>query len=291
MTLWFHLLAARSVIRRQRRAVLRMTLTSMAATLWCLVGGAWALASWRETEVMASQTIMELFVPAASEAEIISDLLRTLRQMPSIATVHTIDGASALRSFQQDVGIDSALTDMLTPPTVVRCTMRPSAVTTLHMSAVARACGYAFPSLAGVHWSREYVRAVERRRSDILAMGSVAGILSAVMFLLAILYAFRAELHAAEPDLRVGVLLGATSSFVATPHILVGGVAGALGLAAAGGVLAVAWPTLTQWAPWLTAVQTREITLMAAVLAVAGILVCWWQSISTVARRARAKRG
>jgi hypothetical protein len=64
MTLWFHLIAARSVLRRQPRAVVRMALTSMVATLWCLVGGIWAVASWRETQAMASETLMELFVPA-----------------------------------------------------------------------------------------------------------------------------------------------------------------------------------------------------------------------------------
>jgi cell division protein FtsX len=111
------------------------------------------------------------------------------------------------------------------------------------------------------------------------------------MFLLAILYAFRAELHRAEPDLNVGVLLGASSSFVAMPHVLVSTIAGALGLGIAAGILALAWPQMTAHASWLATVQPHEVVVMGSVLAVAGLLVCWWQSVSTVSRRTRAKRG
>ena len=291
MTLWFHLIAARSVLRRQPRAVVRMALTSMVATLWCLVGGIWAVASWRETQAMASETLMELFVPAEAAPDVIPGLLQTLRAMPSIGTVRVIDGDRMLRSFQKDVGIDATLTDMLQPPTVVRCTMTPAFVTMRHMTSSSDACKAAFPLLTGVHWSREYVYAIERRRADILVMGSVAAVLSAIMFLLAILYAFRAELHRAEPDLNVGVLLGASSSFVAMPHVLVSTIAGALGLGIAAGILALAWPQMTAHASWLATVQPHEVVVMGSVLAVAGLLVCWWQSVSTVSRRTRAKHG
>ena len=291
MTLWFHLLAARSVLRRQPRAVVRMTLTSMVATLWCLVGGIWAVASWRETQAMASETLMELYVPSDAGSDVVSGLVQTLRAMPSIGSVRVIDGDRILRTFQKDVGIDATLTDMLQPPTVVQCTMDPAFVTMQHMTSTSDACKAAFPLLTGVHWSQEYVYAIERRRADILVMGSVAAALSAIMFLLAILYAFRAELHRAEPDLNVGVLLGASSSFVAMPHVLVSSVAGALGLGLAAGVLALAWSQMTVHASWLSAVRPHEVIIMGAFLAVAGLIVCWWQSVSTVSRRTRAKRG
>ncbi|MBU3741640.1 MAG: hypothetical protein FGM24_05070 [Candidatus Kapabacteria bacterium] len=290
MSFWFHVAAARSVLGRRRRPVARMVLTSMAATLWCLVGGIWALATWRETQTMASQTIMELFVPDGVTPDATSQILTTLRAMPAFASVRVVDAETVAQIFQKDIGIDQGLVDIMRPPTIIRCTMRPDAVTVAGMTMTSTACRSAFPLLSGAYWSRDYVYAIERRRSDIMVMGSVAGLLSVVMFVLAILYAFRAELHQAESDLKVGVLLGASPSFVAMPHVLVSSAAGTAGLAIAGGLLAAAWPQITARASWLTSVQPHEIVMMAATLAVAGLVVCWWQSISTVSRRTRTKR-
>lgn len=290
MSFWFHVAAARSVLGRRRRAVARMVLTSMAATLWCLVGGIWALATWRETQAMASQTIMELFVPDGVSSDATSQIVTTLRAMPAFAAVRVVDAETVAQTFRNDIGLDPGLAEIMRAPTIIRCAMRPDAVTVSGMTMTSAACRSAFPLVSGAYWSTEYVYAIERRRSDIVVMGSVAGLLSAIMFILAILYAFRAELHQAESDLKVGVLLGASPSFVAMPHMLVSTVAGTAGLAMATGLLAAAWPQLVLWAPWLASVQAYETALMAGGLAVVGLVVCWWQSVSTVTRRTRTKR-
>lgn len=291
MSLWFHLTAARSILRRRRRAVARMTLTSFAATLWCLIGGLWALASWRETQAMAADVVLELFVPHSAEAQVVADVVRTVRAMPAVASVEVLDGSAMLRMFGQDLGgVDTSLADVVQAPSLVRCSMQPAWVTGDRMASIASACTKAFPMLEGAHWSKPYVHSIERRRADILVMGLVAGLLSAAMFMLAILYAFRAELHEAGRDLQVGVLLGATSSFIAMPHILVSVAAGGVGLALAGGALAAAWQPLTQQAPWLRAVDPTELAAVAAMLGVTGVLLCWGQSVSTVSRRTRLRR-
>jgi cell division protein FtsX len=234
---------------------------------------------------------MEMFVPHDAEATVLNDVVRTMRAMPAVASVEVLDGATVLRTFRKDVGIaDATLDEVMHPPTLVRSVMRPAFVSSRQMAAIAEASAAAFPMVGSAYWSQPYVQAVERRRADILVMGSVALALSAVMFVLAIFYAFRAELHEADRDLQVGVLLGATSSFIATPHILVSSLAGFVGLVLAAATLAGSWTPLLSLAPWLSAVQPLEVGMVAGVLAVTGLLLCWWQSVVTVARRARLAR-
>lgn len=289
MTLWFHVAAAGRLLRRRKGAVIRMALTTFVTSLWCIIGGIWALAMWRETTDMAGKAQLELFLHADADASTVESMRTTLERMPAIADVEVVDGDRLWRDLQRDLRLDDVgLTDIVRPPTLIRCTPRADEVRMDRMARLASTMRDAFPAIDRAVWPMDYVRVIDRRRADILILGSVAGGLSVLMFILAFLYAFRAELHQAGGDLRVGTLLGAAPSFIAMPHMLVSMVAGVLGLGIGIGALAAAWPWLTARAPWLASVQPSEIGLMAGILSGIGLVICWWQSVATAARASRA---
>lgn len=288
MSMWFHRTAAAQLFRRRKGAILRMALTWMAASLWCLLGGIWAIATWRETAEMAMQTRLELFLHANQTAATVNDVARTLRQMPAVASVEIIDGRQLWSDLRRDLRLgDADLAEIVEPPTMIRVAPAREFVTVAHMELLAKTCKDAFDGVDRALWPREYVYAIERRVLDITMLGSAAGLLSLILFALAMLYALRAELHKAGEDLRVGALLGASPTFVAMPHIIVSALAGAIGVSASALALYLAWPWLTGMAPWLAAVQPTEIIAMVCTLAIAGFVICWWQSVRTASTIAR----
>lgn len=288
MSFWFHRSAAATLLSRRKGAVARMVLTSTAASLWCIVGGIWALAMWRETTQMAGRTQLELFLHADADASAVSNVRNTLERMPAIDRVEVVDGDRLWRELQRDLRLeDTGLTDIVRPPTLIRCTPRVDEVRSDRMTLLASTIRDAHPVVDRAIWPYDYVRVIERRRTDIMVLGSVAGGLSVLLFILAMLYAFRAELHLAGNDLRIGAVLGATPTFIAMPHILVSMTAGLVGLGLACGAIAGAWPWLSGAAPWLALVQPWEIASMAGALGVIGSVISWWQSVATAARASR----
>ena len=107
------------------------------------------------------------------------------------------------------------------------------------------------------------------------------------MFMIGLVYAFRAEIHVAGGDLRVGSLLGAPPRWIATPHILVSMFSGFIGLVLAGGAIYALIATSIDKAPWLKAVKYEEFAMMAIGITSIGLVLSIWQSMREARRAVR----
>jgi len=141
-----------------------------------------------------------------------------------------------------------------------------------------------------VIWPADYVNMIDARRMDITMFGGAAGILSLFVFLIALQYAFRAELLLAARDLKVMSSLGASPFWSAAPHFMFGLTCGAVGFAFAIGGFLIVRPYLLGGAAWLSTVTLVEILALTAVLSGIGVIFAFIQSL-TSARKSYRLRG
>lgn len=281
MSLWFHMTAAGRLLTRRKGPVFRMTLVALIGTLWCMVGGVWTIATYRSIEHQAETIQVDVFLrPSATDREA-RVLTRNIAMLPAVDQARLVREQESWREFSSDIDVDEALRAVVTMPRIVRFWPKAQHASVAELDALATNLEKAYGDrIDQVVWPRTLADVVEARRRDLLVLGTVAGALSVVMFLLALVYAFRAEIHVAGGDLRVGTLLGARAGWVAMPHLLVSVMSGLLGLLLALAVVAVGAQYAMEFVPWVGVVQVNELGVIAATLAVLGFLVCWWQSMA-----------
>jgi len=289
MTMWFHVSSMRRLMVRRKGPCIRMMFTAFVGTLWCLVGAAWALGTWRDTERMAADVRMDVMLHAGTSDSVIRSLIHTLRTMPSVAGVEWRTPERMWSEFSHDLRLDDELRTVVDVPDVVRLRPSGTALNERSMTLLASASEDSWPDVYKVAWPVDYVRAIDSRRRDVMILGGAAAALSLVLFMTALFHAFRSELHRAEQDMRIGALMGATPSFMAMPHLLIGMVTGCIGLIVAVALISVSWTSILAAMPWMGAVRTEEFALWVGVLAAAGLVTCWWQGV-TAARRAGRRR-
>jgi len=289
MTMWFHVSSMRRLMARRRGPCIRMMLTAFVGTLWCLVGAAWALGTWRDTERMAADVRMDVMLHAGTPDSVIRSLVHTLRTMPSVGGVEWRTPERMWSEFSRDLRLDDDLRTVVDVPDVVRLRPSDAALNERSMTLLASACEDSWPDVYKVVWPIDYVRAIDSRRRDVMILGGAAAVLSFILFMTALLHAFRSELHRAEQDMRIGASMGATPSFMAAPHLLIGIVTGSIGLSLAVGLISVSWSSILATMPWMGTVRTEEFAMWVGILAVGGLAICWWQG-RNAARRAGRRR-
>lgn len=290
MSLWFHTAAAGRLLSRRTGPVIRMILVALFGSLWCVIGAVWTIATWRSIQDQARSIQVDVFLrPTASDRDA-RTLDRAIAQLPSVDHVRLIREQEVWREFSGDVDVDDDLRAVVAMPRIVRFWPRAERASVAELDATSAHLERAFADrVEQVVWSRELAEVVESRRRDLLVLAGVAGSLSVVLFLLALVYAFRAEIHVAGGDLRVGTLLGARAGWIAMPHLIVSAVSGAIGLLLALAIIAGSAPMVLDQVPWVGVVRMQEIGIIVGALAVPGFLVCWWQSWA--AGRAAVRRG
>lgn len=286
--MWFHLTAAGRLLARRRGPVARMVLVAWIGTLWCLVGGVWTLATFRTVQREAESIQIDVLLrPTTTDADARA-MARDIASWRAVRDVEFLREQEVWQEFSGDVAIDDHLRSVVAMPRIVRFWLRAHAATPKNIEAKAARLERRYSDrVEQVVWSEAYARVVAERRRDVAMLGSVAGILSLLFVIIALMYAFRAELHAAGGDLRVGALLGARASWIAMPHFLVSMIAGALGVLLALGVLAIAVPSLHDRLPWMDTVHLSDVVFFVLILAVLGILAGWWQSLMAGRRAVR----
>lgn len=290
MSLWFHFRSAGQLLQRRKGPVVRMVTVAMIGTLWSVVGGAWFIATWRDIDRQAGDVRIDMLVRSDATDSAVREAVEEIRELPSADLVRFIRENEVWREFSNDVGAEEDLRAVVTMPRFIRIIPHAEAATMPQLSLMTSAILSRYGDVVlNASWPRDYVRLLDSRRNDVMILAIISGALSLIMFMLAVAYAFRAEIHAAGGDLRVGALLGASLWWTAMPHILVSLVAGAIGLGLASALIAGAAGPVLERVPWFAAVRPDEVMLIVGGLGAVGIIVSLWQSI-VIARRAHALR-
>ncbi|MBC8124645.1 MAG: hypothetical protein H7X70_02820 [Candidatus Kapabacteria bacterium] len=291
MNIWFHIQGASRLLARRKGPLARMVVVAIVGTLWCLAGGIWGVAVWRDLDRRAEQMSIDIIGPADSTNHAIHAMAQDMRRRPSVKSVNVLSSDDVWSEFANEMHLESDdLREVAAVPSILRLQLLPPMVSVTATEKFIRSLEAMYPeATARIVWPRPYVEMLDAGRSNVLIFGSVAGLLSLVLFLLAVTYAFRAEIHRAGSDLKVAALLGAPNSWIAAPHLLVSIIAGAVGLGIGVGLLCIARPyMLAQWM-WLGNVTVNEILIGACAIAVLGLVLCWWQSIVSVKGATRTR--
>ena len=281
MSMWFQITAAGRLLQRRKGPVLRMILVALLGTIWCVVGSVWTLSTFRSIEQQAQTIQVDVFLrPAATDAEARA-LARTINALPSVDQARFVREQEVWQELSGDIDVDEELRDVVDLPRIVRFWPRAEHATLAELSATTANIERVYADRVDqVVWSRTLAEVVDARRRDLIMLGSIAGGLSIVMFILALIYAFRAEIHVAGGDLRVGTLLGARSMWIAFPHFFVSVISGAIGLLLAIAVIAAVVLYARSYVPWAESIRLEELAMIIGALGSFGLVVSWWQSIS-----------
>lgn len=281
-------MSARRLLLRRKGPVARMVGTAFLGSMWCVVGVIWVLGMMRETDSIATTVELHISIRQGTGADTVGIMHRSIAHMPAIARVRLERGPDVARSFFRSMDLeDPSLAEIITMPDVLLVTPRPAFCTTDRMKMLERTLRSTYPEIERIVWPEALVHAIERRQSDLVLLGTVAGALSLFFFVLALWYAFRAEIHTADADLAIGTIMGAGPWFIAAPHILVGIIATITGTGLAALVAWASWTQVLAAVPWTVAVAPQEIGLTLGGAAIAGCLASIWQSIFATRRASK----
>lgn len=291
MTMWFHRTAIGRILRRHPGAMVRMVATATIVALWTLVGTAWLVGAWRDTQAMTSGITVELHWSPSTSDSTLRAAARSLRAMPAWHTVEIRHADAVWADLVRDLDLDGdVLRDVADVPDVIRLRPRPPYGTVRWMTLLTDVIEQRYRDVDTVVWSTSYVEAVERRSTDIVVLGAAAAVLTLLLLFVVAGYTFRSNLHRAGDDLAIGALVGATPRFLAVPHMVIAWLAGATGLALAGATVATLWTLYGPELPWTWRLLPTDIWIAVAVLAAGGVLAGWLQALLAV-RHAMRKAG
>lgn len=282
--MWFHIQAAGRLIARRTGPVLRMVLVALVASTWCIAGGMWALGTWRDANARASAMTIDVVCDNDSTGAATRELARALARKQGVVEAHLLTSDAVWREFSREMKIvDENLRAVAAFPSVVRVRLAPDYVSTERVERITADIRLTSRgTISSIAWSRPYVAMVEELRRTLVVFGGAAGIVSLILFGVAISYAFKAEVHRAGTDLRVADVLGASMRWIAAPHLLVGLISGATGLLLSVALIIALRSSSQHLAPWVRSVGVHEVGYAAGVLAIVGVIVSWVQSLLAV---------
>lgn len=289
--MWFHLQAAGRLISRRTGPVVRMVAVALVASTWCVAGAMWALGTWRDANDRASAMSIDVVCSGDSTGLTPQMLARRIAQTPGVVEAVVQSSESVWKEFARDLKItDENLRTVADLPPMIRVRIALELVTQRDVERVSEALRQISKrSVASIAWPREYVAMVEENRQTLFVFGGAAGVVSLILFVVGIAYAFKAEVHRAGADLRVAELLGAPMPWIAAPHTIVGLLAGALGVVVSAGVVVTMHANAQRLAPWVARVTVQEVLIATAAFAAVGALVSWGQSLLAVREAMRQR--
>lgn len=289
--MWFHLQAAGRLIARRKGPVLRMVVVAFVASTWCIAGAMWALGTWRDADERASMMSIDIVGADDSTGIQTKNLSNIIARKEGVLKAEVVSSDRAWREFSRDMKIvDESLRAVADLPPFIRVRLEPRFVSTPRVERfVADVRSVSSDKIASITWSRSYVAMVDDVRQTLMMFGGAAGVLTLFLFVVAVSYAFKAEVHRAGSDLRVAELLGAPMRWIAAPHLLVGLLAGATGLVLSSALIIWLHSSTQHLASWIGQVQLYEVGYAAGAVAVVGLAVSWSQSVLAV-REAMRRR-
>lgn len=284
MKVWFHLHAASRILSKRRGPSLRMFLVALIGSLWCVLGAGWCLSEWREVERKAGEIDVDVLVSESAQEFEVSSMVTDLQRRQAVTRASALSSEEVWQEFIGELHIaDNDLRKAATTPRLVRIRMAPSNVSVVAIERFVVTIEQSWPHVAEhIAWPSSLVSLIERGRRNVIVLGSTAGLLSIFLFFFALAYAFRAEIDSAGADLSVEAVLGATPFWAATPHILVGILAGGVGLAVTLTAVFFGWDYAVEYIPTLANVKPNELVLFVCAMFPFAALLSLWQSVSAV---------
>lgn len=276
MSMWYHMSSVGSMLRRRSRMAMRITLVALFGSMWCLAGGVWTLATWRDIEHATGQVTVDVYFESSTPDSVILEARQHLAESPYVAGAWRMQAESVWQQFENELRLskDSTLRTIVEMPRIVRVLPKANHVSVAHVSDLVTAIRRAgWSTVTDVPWPQSYVAALDRRRADLLVMGTVAGGLSIFLFAVVLLSSLRAEFDRAHADVAIAHLVGAGRSFVAMPHILLAVLCCVVGIALSVGGTAILWQDyVVRWQDWLATVRVDELGVAGASM-IAGCII------------------
>jgi cell division protein FtsX len=268
-----------------------MVAVAFVGTIWCLAGTALGLGVWRDLDAQAARCTIDVVVREYSSEASLSTMVSDLRRRGIVSSAQLMNSDDVWTDFARDLQIRSQdLRDVAHVPAIVRVRLQPASLDRRTVESFITSVRTTYPeSVETIVWPESYVDMIERGRRSLVVFGGAALLLSLVLFVVAVSYAFRAEIHRAGADLRVADLMGATPTWIAMPHLIVSLLSGVAGLILGVGLAVGVRAPAIMHAPWLQTVRIEEILLAAAAVAVLGLLLSWRQSVRAVTRAVRLR--
>lgn len=277
MSLWYHIATVGTMLRHRARMAMRIATVALFGSIWCIAGGVWTLATLRDIEHAMSQVTLDVYFVSSTPDTVILEARQQLAESPYVAAAWRVQPEHVWRQFETDLGLssDSALRTIVEMPRIIRVLPKPDHINSADMTALATAIRRTgWSDVTEVPWPQAYVAALDRRRADVRILGSIAGGLSVVLFIVTLLSALRAEFDRAHADVAIAHLVGAHRTFVAMPHILLAAVCCAAGIGLSVGGAALLWHEhVVSWQDWLAAVRIEEVALAGATMIVGCLVV------------------
>jgi len=277
MSMWYHLPTVGSMLRKRMRIAIRIFFVALFGSLWCLAGGVWTLATWRDIEQATGQVTVDVYFASGTPDSVILEARQYIAESPFVAAAWRVQAEQVWRQFESELNLsnDSTLRTIVEMPRIIRVLPKANHVSVPELSALADAIRRSgWDSIAEVPWPQTYVSLLDRRRADLLVMGSIAGGLSLALFAVVLLSSLRAEFDRARADVAVAHLVGASRLFVAMPHILLAVLCCFVGIGVSAGGTALLWQDLVvAWQDWLGVVLAEEVGVAGALLLGGSVVV------------------
>lgn len=291
MKMWFHVRSAGAIVRFRRNAIVRMVLVSAVGAVWMLASGVWFVGTWRSIQAEQRKVRIELFLMHDLADTSARSVVRALNNRKEIRLAWLVHEQQVWQEFSNEVGGADNLRAVVHLPRIVRATLHDHVINTSAMNTLATQLAMDFAGrCTEVAWPRALVRTLDGRRSDVVVMGAICGLLSLALFLVTLAYAFRAELQQSANDLHAGAIIGLGAGSLAMPHLFVSACCGILGLSTGLGIVYVAREYLRYQFDWLQFVYDADVWIMFAVLCVAGGLLSVYQALRAGAVALKVRR-
>ncbi len=208
--MWFHRTVLINLIRNRPVAALRMMVVAFVAALWCVGGFVWTLATLRDLDRQASEVRVEVVMKTSAAESVAKSIVRDLRRMPSMRQATIVYPMQMWKEFSSELSVNDELQDVVVLPIVIRFHPTVEHVNSKWLNMVGTSISSMYSqSVQQVIWPADFVQMIDARRTDILLFGGAAGVMSVIVFFIAMQHAFRSELQLAARDLKVLSSLGA----------------------------------------------------------------------------------
>ncbi len=290
--MWFQWIAFGRLMRFRARPVARMTLIALLTTLIVACGYWWGMATWRDIERMSANVTMDVFVDDDASDSVLVSNMKLMSTLPGVRHVQFDHGEQVWAMYREHVRLDGDdLAEIVELPHRLRLTMRPIGAIASRMTETEDLVkSMVANDLVRVVWSPTHVEQLRNRREEFRLAVIVGASLIVLLIMVAVVYAFRAEVHHAGIDLSVGAVLGAAPSTTAFPHFLACATAAVVGAAFACLLLALARPPVLDRVFWLGAVTAIEVVVVVLAVMVALIIEGWLLTYAAARKSARHGR-
>lgn len=289
MTWWFLMRASGAVMRQHPWTALRLIATSLVGILVIVMSASWALAQLRQVDQEASTIRVEMFLLPELADSVAMSTMKAVRAHPGITAARLVRESEAWDEFSSSVGPMDDLRPVVHLPQRIRIWVQAELMRADSLAMLASELRTTHSMVAtDVVWPREYVQALDARRTDLVLLGSIAVGSIIILSLLSWIGTNRTFLASATEAIKASTTLGSSRLAAVLPTMFVMALTTIVGSALAYGCFV----GLQQYGglAWMMQVHHAEALQWCAVLCAANVLLVVWQSVRTAGRIAKVRR-